>query len=256
MRALPPRPAAPPVLADADRAAWYADLRKTDGTIKDRWGRSGVRDALLALGDGCCAWCGRRLEKGWPVDHVLPKEHFPRLAYCWENLLPSCSTCNLVRKRAYAPPALLKDTLIDPALTPADGEHAYEPRTHLLPLEERLVEPALEDPSLHLRFEPVIHGYVAHTDAGRITLNKLFSDKDYAERCEDICRPVLRQVESARDTDDLVAALEEFVALVGCRAHIYAYATFWSDLLRPDLGALQPSSSTASTPGEPTCSSS
>src|SRR5688572_5918502 len=102
------RPTPPACLNDgndasiATRRAWHEDLYKQDGSIKDRWNSqdldahrvSSIRRMLESCSAKRCAWCEIYLEKGWHVDHWLPKTQFPWVAYCWDNLLPSCPPCN------------------------------------------------------------------------------------------------------------------------------------------------------------------
>lgn len=209
------------------RRAWYADLRDNDGEIRRRWGANAIRAGVSALAEGCCAWCGGRLEKGWPVDHFLPKEHFPRLSYCWEDLLPSCHTCNTVRKRTYAPPGLTRDSLVDPALDPAPGERVYDPASLLPALDDRLLDPTVDDPAIHLQFQPALHGYLALTQVGTTTAGRMFAERDDAMRWKKLGDHVRWCVNHARSPDDLRVALDELVALVGQRFYVEAYAAFW-----------------------------
>lgn len=228
MKALGPRPPAPTALADpAKRAAWYADLRTPGGEILRRWGDDEIRRALYSLGGGECAWCGGVLERGWPVDHYLPKTPFPRLSYLWENLLPSCGTCNDRVKGDYRPPRVADDTLIDPALVPGTGERHYLPATVLPDAADRLVEPAAEDPAAHLVFEPAISGYRPVTRTGTITRDRFFPEKDFGKRLATLSDLVARAVKDASDAPDLKRRLDDLAAYGGRSFYIQAYARFW-----------------------------
>ena len=242
MRDLRPRSAAPAPLSDAQvaqRREWYAHLTRPGGRIHDRWGRDEVRAALAVLSDGCCAWCGALLNSGWPVDHYLPKERFPELAYCWENLLPSCTACNTVRKRGYSPPGLNDRSLIDPALSESEGRAHYKPDTLLATLSPRLVEPTVEDPAVHLKFEPVKAGYTQLSPIGDTTRRTLFheAEKDFATRMAGLSADVEWRVKNARSPDALREGLMVLIRLVGSRVYVEAYARMWLALLRPDWGA-------------------
>lgn len=229
MKDLRPRGEAPVPLADnaaAHRQAWYEDLRDAHGEIRPRWRTNRhIQAGVRGLTSERCAWCGR--PGGVTTDHYLPKEAFPRLAYCWENLLPSCHFCNEKRKRDYVPPGLVSDSLVDPALAPGPNERAYAPDQILPALPERLVDPSFEDPAQHLRFDPMSHGYTALTRVGEVTRGRFFDEKEDAEAWEKLSASVRWHVEHASSDHDLQEGLRELEALVGSGFYIDEYARFW-----------------------------
>lgn len=61
-------------------------------STKVKLSRAKIRTILFEKYGGKCAYCGVDLEKGWNVDHIIPK----RLGGTddLENLNPSCRACN------------------------------------------------------------------------------------------------------------------------------------------------------------------
>lgn len=238
MRALQ-RPPAPACLADAEegptpRAAWYDDLHKKDGTIKDRWnshdpdehGVSSIRRVLAAMSNHECAWCGIRLEQ-WQVDHYLPQTRFPHVAYCWDNLLPSCPRCNR-RKSGYVPSGLKHRVVVDPALHERHPEAARFVKSELLPfLEERLVDPSFEDPATHLEFVPAVPMWRGRTRQGEETVAQLFSDKGDAQRWHEFSEFIKTCINAQVSTH----IFDAYVDLHGCRVVIHALIAYWRDML-------------------------
>lgn len=56
-----------------------------------------LRDHLSDLQDWLCCYCRRPLQgTGWArqIDHVLPKDQFPRHTFCYRNLAVACYDCN------------------------------------------------------------------------------------------------------------------------------------------------------------------
>ena len=158
------------------------------------------------------------------MDHYLPKEKFPRLAYCMDNLLPSCDACNTI-KRDYSPPDLPPDSVVDPAL----AGRVYVPEEVLSSLAERLVEPCVDEPSTHLQFDPVHHAYRGLTTVGETTRIRMFPD----ERAADLARlsdHVACIVETGPGHEEM---LETLVGLVGRRFYVEAYAAFWRTVFLP-----------------------
>ncbi len=219
----------PAALADeAKLREWYDDLRYPSGSIRPRWneelpdGSRPVRDPLEEKSENCCTWCGTALGGGLTVDHYLPKEKFPRLAYCWSNLLPACGNCNLKLKNDYSPGGLSRDSLYDPVLGAAPGE-VYHPDRILPKIADRLVDPGNEDPAQHLQFHPEAHSYLPRTGAGTRTIQKMFSEKDYAKGLDELSCHVKSFVEHPNPE----VPLDTLVKLGGRSFYVEAYATFW-----------------------------
>ncbi len=123
-----------------------------------------VKDALEVMSGGKCAYCEADYDATQPkdVEHFRPKGAIQTavgkikpgywwLAATWENLLPSCIRCNreenllLFDGTKVASGKKDKFPLLDEGLrASAVGQEAHE-----VPL---LVNPCVEDPSLHIRF--------------------------------------------------------------------------------------------------------
>ncbi len=229
MKGFHPRPVHPRVLSDTDWAkprAWYADLRDTEGQIRKRW--KSLREELEAITKLRCAWCGAILTPGWHVDHYLPKERYPRVSYCWANLMPSCQPCNDVRKRDYFPPALAEDSVADPVLVPCEPATPYDAVVVLPSIGERLIDPTSEDPALHLRFQPALHQYAHLTRVGEVTKQRMFGEKDMHQHWEHISQHVKNILETAKDEAGVIAAMDSAKQLVGCEFFFEAYRSYWS----------------------------
>ena len=227
MKALAPRGPAPGQFADAEvLRTWYARL-EAGGEVASHWLKGKehpVQQALLAISGGSCAWCGSRLDLGnVQVDHLLPVSKFPMLAYCWANLLPACQECNR-RKADYCPPALPAGAYRDPVL---GSEDPYVPSRVLPPLEERLVEPTIEDPTAHLTFKPESHGYVPKSRVGEVTRQRFFDEKTDATRLEGLSRLVKLLIGLPTEAT-LLANLK---AVFGRDFYVDAYAAYWRSFL-------------------------
>ena len=265
------RPAAPPCLCDGDdaapapRKAWYQDLYyEREGekpVLKDRWnssekdqsGVSSIRRTLRQMSREC-AWCEVSLEPGWQVDHWLPKEPFPFVAYCWENLLPSCPGCNR-RKSKLVPPTLRDQKVVDPVL---QGDYptarAFRKGDLLLQLPERLVDPSHEEPAEHLEFIPPALSWRGKSKVGDFTVRKLLAEKDQAERWAKLSDMVRGFVE-AGVPDRIFEILIDFH---GQGTIIRALLGYWRPLLgastsrpNPPLPLTAQPSSPAAPPADP-----
>jgi uncharacterized protein (TIGR02646 family) len=216
------RGAPPPSLADdvgsgpAPRVAWYEKLYKEDGSINDRWnthekdrktGSSSIRQALSALSEGQCVYCGVRLPSAWHVEHWLPSDKFPRLAYYWPNLLPACAGCNL-KKKAITPPAAPK-SLIDPVLEAGVDEARYHKSSFLDACVERIIDPSHDDPAEHIEFECAASTFVARPGSaiGALTIAKLrpLQERDAAVIAANISEAVRGQIERGLDDTFVIA---------------------------------------------------
>ncbi|QQQ00262.1 HNH endonuclease [Lysobacter enzymogenes] len=62
-----------------------------------------LRNHLVSLQDGYCCYCRRSLQGiAWakPIDHVLPKDKFPRFTFHYRNLAVACYDCNHVKRNS------------------------------------------------------------------------------------------------------------------------------------------------------------
>lgn len=87
--------------ATRGKQAWSeirgAEFRAGGKTFKGAWLITRLRNHLVSLQKGSCCYCRRPLQGiAWakPIDHVLPKKHFPRHAFHYRNLAVACYDCN------------------------------------------------------------------------------------------------------------------------------------------------------------------
>jgi 5-methylcytosine-specific restriction endonuclease McrA len=141
------------------------------------YGDSSVKKALILAQHKKCCFCERLVGEDGDVEHFRPKsaycqqkgKKFERpgyywLAYAWDNLYLSCSSCNQRQKGALFP-------LLDP-----------QKRAHLhgnnIGLEEPLfIDPGKEEPSLHIGFRGEVPYPVAGSKKGKMTLEMLNLDR-------------------------------------------------------------------------------
>jgi len=180
------------------KISFYENLKDKHGDIYPRWnttckdadGESKIRKRLLEMSDACCSYCGDKMElRNLEVDHYLPSGRFPYLAYCWDNLIPSCKSCNL--SKSDFTPASLEDKEIGEQIVSDKYEldHVYDKKCLLTEItqDDRLIDPTFDDPEEHLEFNPEFYFYEAKTRTGQITANKFFNKhKEVAEKWEKI----------------------------------------------------------------------
>lgn len=61
------------------------------------WNREDIKTSLLAMSFGKCCYCECKVTRQGvyvEVEHYVPKKIEPSSVLVWENLLPSCKTCN------------------------------------------------------------------------------------------------------------------------------------------------------------------
>ena len=154
------------MLADA-----ATDKAKTEGidhqAQRSVYAHVDVRAALEVLTNTKCAYCEVSLSRfDWDVEHYRPKGRVKErpdhpgyywLAYRWDNLLPSCTYCNQNRKE--------RPTFDDP--TPGDtggkfdqfpiedeSNRAMDHTQDVAREEPLLINPCMEDPAVHLAYDP------------------------------------------------------------------------------------------------------
>jgi uncharacterized protein (TIGR02646 family) len=170
-------------LADDLEARRQAD--PDDGASRERafrfrkatYGSSKIKKRLAAAQHDKCCYCEGRFTAFAPgdVEHFRPKTCVQQLfghplcypgyfwlAYDWENLLFACIICNRSAKKSQFP-------LEDPNARlsgPADPFAQENPM---------LINPLIEDPGHHIRFE---HGRpIAITERGQLTIDVLKLDR-------------------------------------------------------------------------------
>ncbi len=256
------RPPAPPCLAtDTDEQAqaqrtryaaqhypsggwraWWNDLEKDDDGV------SAPRRALLAMSDGECAYCGMWTGNDhMQVDHILPKERFPFVAYAWENLLPACDACNR-RKASFVPASLEGKTIVERCLggtTPHD--HLFD-KLHLFTAvarDDRLVDPSFDAPEEHVELLMDVPDYRPKSPIGKLTYRRFLRHPEIAER--------LRKVRDlARIVLDLPLSPEQLHTIAVGSSHpslFHRFVAYWRASALTTSGPLPPASS--STPHDP-----
>lgn len=87
------------------------------------WNQPYIRDTLLRMSHGKCAYCESYINeesKYMEVEHFHAKAFYPDQVVKWNNLLPACKRCN-VRKSNHD--VLLDGMIVDPTLN--------DPKRHL-----------------------------------------------------------------------------------------------------------------------------
>ena len=176
-----------------------------------------VKDALLRAQYGKCCYCEsevRSISYG-DVEHYRPKgavkqaENHPGyywLAYDWNNLLFSCEVCNRSHKGTLFP---LKNP-DDRARSHHDNIDAEQPL---------FVNPAIEDPRRHIRFQG--ESPVPRTKVGRKTIEGIgLRREDLEEERREwlqILKTMRDLIETAEDpTNPNIKAAQEFLAASIC----------------------------------------
>ena len=179
-------PESPEVLQDAGVRETQGnceayDRRSDDyrsGTIKfnfdgDIYGHPSVKNTLLQAQHDKCCYCESKFRPTsyGAVEHFRPKgavqqgqgreNEYPGyywLAYSWTNLLASCERCNTSHKRSLFP-------LANPELRARCHHDDVDTEDPLF------IDPAREDPRLHIRFRgPAVEPL---TEKGRVTIRGL-----------------------------------------------------------------------------------
>lgn len=173
---------------------WYERIKtkRKSEDITDYWRtRNDIKKAIQNLSNGHCCYCGKMIE--CTIDHYLPKVSFPFLTYCWDNLFPSCRSCNEA-KSGYVPQELQNQELIDPIL--ADREDFTGEAFHYAILQnigERIFHPILDSPEAHIDFDVANLKFIVREDSsiGNVTIERILSVRHEAtEFAEEIGRRV------------------------------------------------------------------
>lgn len=234
---------------------FYSNLRDRNNEIRPRWlntcldenDKSRIRTTLLEMSDGCCAYCGRKIKlEEMDVEHFLPKEAFPYLAYCWENYLASCKPCNQYIKRDFVPQSLknrlLKDTDIDNFI-PRNVVQENFKNSLLLQItdyenfiksvifencQDRIIDPSFDSPSEHLVFD-VLSGYEGLTNIGKIT-KSLFFEESFAKELAKISKSIFDLINGGHATPwEFIE--EHFISRFGHDFYYRAYYEYWNSIL-------------------------
>ena len=93
----------------------------------------------------------------------------------------------------------------------------------------RLLDPSFDNPLDHLEFVPAALTWTGKSKAGQFTVERLFAEKDYAERVAEHYSAVQKLV--GNDASDPI--FDVFIAVTGEPTVIRALIAYWRDLLRP-----------------------
>lgn len=129
------------IVVAADQKAEAARLWKNKNRMV--FGRVRRQLETMAGGRARCMYCEDSL--GTDIDHFQPKKTHPSSAFRWSNYLLACSHCNSNLKRSSFP-------------TNAAGQ----------PL---LIDPTIDDPSNHLRLDPVLGELTSRSVEGNTSIN-------------------------------------------------------------------------------------
>jgi uncharacterized protein (TIGR02646 family) len=195
---------APDVLA-RNRARGLRELQgartpKARKRALERYRHKEVKDALVALFHGKCAYCESfilHVDYGH-IEHYRPKAKYPRLTFTWSNLVLACGMCNGSEHKGDAFP--LK----------AEGGP--------------LINPCAEEPVLHLSFEydPVaklasVRGKTTRGDTTQRCLGLNRQDlrthrSTYVKRLWFIAQRAATELEARQLLDDAAASTHEYSA--------------------------------------------
>jgi uncharacterized protein (TIGR02646 family) len=70
-------------------------------TSKDVWNKPWIKEVVFLKSFGKCCYSDIKLgeeSKYMEIDHFLPKSIYPDLVVEWDNLNPSCKTCNIAKR--------------------------------------------------------------------------------------------------------------------------------------------------------------
>lgn len=220
------------LLDDTVKKGYYTNLRDAKNKIRPRWNtiqennKKVVREQLIKLSNGCCAYCGKRVRGSeMDVDHFLPSSMFPYLAYCWDNLLPSCKRCNQTYKRDFVPNQLNNSLIIEECM---EGETEYnliysKDKIFEICTNSRIIEPSVDNIEDHLEFNPEIFAYKEKSTIGKLTKEMFFNKAEVIEYLEKLSEAVKKLVERNCEYD----VVEAFIELDGYEFYYKSFYEYW-----------------------------
>ena len=150
MRKIDKSPNIPATLVDAPIPTSPAKVKK------DIYKADDVRKQLLEDQHNKCAYCESRIPKEYnDVEHYRPRSKYYWLGHDWNNLLYSCPLCNRSYKNDDFP--LLNE-----------ANRVTEPGGNLAIEEPLIINPSIDEPTLHIRFNR--HIMVGITAKGKKTI--------------------------------------------------------------------------------------
>lgn len=177
--------------------------------------------------DNCCGYCGDKLNiKTMEADHYLPSAKFPYLAYCWDNLIPSCNYCNN-SKSDFAPASLEDKKIVEYIVSDTyEFDYIYDKSYSLKEIarDARLIDPTFDDPEEHLEFNPEFYFYEPKTEIGEITANRFFNrHKEVAEKWEKMSLFIKKLV--AEDVSEEI--IDDYIKLNGYEYVCLKFYAYW-----------------------------
>lgn len=152
-----------------------------------------TKPALLKMQRHKCCYCDRRhVPDHNSVEHFRPFARYWWLAWTWENLLFACAACNGKGGKSDQFPLATGSTPLSYPEQPPGGE---------TPL---LIDPTVDDPRQHIRFEQLLTGRwapVGKTERGYETIRVLGLARDsyldeLAHHVEKVVMPVVRDIQA------------------------------------------------------------
>lgn len=142
------------------------------------YGATDVKAALVAAQFGKCAYCEEKVGQEGDVEHFRPKGEWCQeaegrtespgyywLAYSWDNLLLSCTTCNQRYKRSHFPLSLPDER----ARCHTDDLNQEDPL---------LLDPSICDPEQHIGFREEVAFAIGDSDYGQATIRIVGLNRD------------------------------------------------------------------------------
>jgi len=225
------------------RKRFYHNLRDDKGKIKPRWrktcldenGYSHIQTHLLAMSKGHCAYCGKKIGLDeLDVDHFLPKESFPYLAYCWENYLPSCKSCNQNLKHDISPASLAGKVIVEEIMK-AEVTHDYVYNKAMLlgkiVTKDRIIDPSFDVPEDHLDFNPASLSYTHKTSIGKYTIDVFWSDQSCAEEWLSLSQFIQSLVINSSNMGSLEKTISSYIQLHGQEYVVRKLLNYWKGIL-------------------------
>lgn len=226
------RSTCPVKLDDAQKMSYYQNLYDSNGKIRPRWntlqlhGKKEVREALASFSNNNCCFCGEKVfGSEMDVDHYLPTSRFPYLAYCWENLLPSCKRCNQAYKRDFLPLSLKDKVVIEACMqNELECDLIYDKHTIMdMTKEERIIDPTFDVVDDHIVFNPEFYFYEDKTSIGRKTIEMFFNRDEVVRRLESISLIVKGLVSNGCGYE----RVEDIISTYGQEFYYRAFYQFW-----------------------------
>jgi len=218
---------------------FYEKLRDNKGKIKPRWNTtcqeggdiSKIRQTLLEMSNKTCVYCGIKIDNtDMDVDHYLPSSQFHYLAYCWENLLPSCKRCNQSSKSSFFPKSLTGKKIIENILSDKFEHDLIYDKAYILTSitkDDRLIEPTFDNPEEHLEFNPEFFLYESKTKIGELTIRKFFSHKEVAEDWEKLSKFIQQLIINSKDEQAALDTLNFFIEAKGNKFVCLMFYQYW-----------------------------